>query len=107
MIVYGGVEELRSLVKVRNVWSPNMTSSVREDLVTNWRRALARSFGWLVTALPSPAAAAAAAAAAQEDTTGKGSNVDDTLIRSSRRGDDSMYVWWLLVGAGFAAGIAA
>ena len=72
--------------------------------MTNWRRALARSFGWLATAPLSPATAAAVPA--QEGTSGKGSNVDDTLTRG-RRGDDSMYVWWLLVGAGFAAGIAA
>ena len=34
--LFSSVEELRSLVKVRNVWSPNMTSSVRGDLVSEF-----------------------------------------------------------------------
>ena len=67
--------------------------------MTNWRRALARSFGWQATAAVVAPSPGQVTSAKEEE------RKEDSLSRS-RVGD--MYVWWVLVGAaGFAAGIAA
>jgi len=44
---FKGVDELRANWAVDRTWKPNLAKNQREQLYTQWKKAVARSFDWI------------------------------------------------------------
>ena len=95
---WGSTDELKSSWRVSRTWAPEMTAEKRRGLMRHWRKAVARSLGWVDAGSSSQGSGGSSSGSSS----GSGGQEEDACLaamQNAGKSRDSSHFWLMIIAA--------